>query len=67
MPILPHPDSKYCKFSVLVVWHEISSNFGIHYFPWNEDKISKSALEDNLFWFRTNCTTGFWGSYLLAP
>jgi hypothetical protein len=24
----------------------------------NEDKISKSVSEDNLFWFRTDCTTG---------
>jgi hypothetical protein len=27
----------------------------------NEDKISKSGLEDNLFWFRTNCATGISG------
>jgi hypothetical protein len=27
----------------------------------NEDKISKSALENNLFWFRTDCTAGIPG------
>jgi hypothetical protein len=27
----------------------------------NEDKIFKSALEDNLFWFQTDCATGISG------
>jgi hypothetical protein len=28
----------------------------------NEDKISKLALEDNLFWYRTDCTAGISGA-----
>jgi hypothetical protein len=28
----------------------------------NEDKISKSALEDNLFWFQTDCAAGISGA-----
>jgi hypothetical protein len=31
----------------------------------NEYKISKSALEDNLFWFRTDCAAGF--SRVISP
>jgi hypothetical protein len=36
----------------------------------NEDKISKSALENNMFWFRTDCATEISGghiSQLLSP
>jgi hypothetical protein len=32
------------------------------YFLGNEVKISKSALEDNLFWFRTDCIAGISGA-----
>jgi hypothetical protein len=28
----------------------------------NKDKISKSALEHNLFWFRTDCAAGISGA-----
>jgi hypothetical protein len=31
----------------------------------NEDKIFKSALEDNLFWFQTDCAAGI--SRVISP
>jgi hypothetical protein len=34
-------------------------------FHGNEDKISKSALEDNRFWFRTDCVIGI--SRVISP
>jgi hypothetical protein len=43
------------------VCHEIIFNFVFISFLWNKDKISKSALEDNLFWFRTHCAAGISG------
>jgi hypothetical protein len=30
----------------------------------NEDNISKSSLEDNLFWFRTDCPAGISGGHI---
>jgi hypothetical protein len=46
----------------------LSSTLLFSSFLGNEDKISKSALEDNLFWFRTDYTAGISGAiYLLAP
>jgi hypothetical protein len=35
---------------------KLSSTLVFISFHWNEDKISKSALEDDLFSFRTHCT-----------
>jgi hypothetical protein len=46
---------------------KLSSTLAFISFPGNEDKISKSALEDNLFWSRTDCVAGISGPYLLAP
>jgi hypothetical protein len=37
---------------------KLSSTLVFISFLRNEDKISKSALEDNLFWFRTDCAAG---------
>jgi hypothetical protein len=41
---------------------KLSSTFVFISFLGNEDKISKSALEDYLFWFRTDCTAGISGA-----
>jgi hypothetical protein len=41
---------------------KLSSTLVFIYFLKNEDKISKSALEDNLFWFRTDCAAGISGA-----
>jgi hypothetical protein len=46
---------------------KLSSTLVLISFLKKEDKISKSALEDNLFWFRTDCRAGISGLYLLAP
>jgi hypothetical protein len=40
---------------------KLSSTFVFISFFGNEDKISKSALEDNLFWFRTDYAAGISG------
>jgi hypothetical protein len=40
---------------------KLSSTLVFIYFLGNEDKISKSALEDNLFWFRIDCAAGISG------
>jgi hypothetical protein len=40
---------------------KLSSTLVFIYFLGHEDKISKSALEDNLFWFRTDCAIGISG------
>jgi hypothetical protein len=37
---------------------KLSSTLVFVSFLGNEDKISKLALEDNLLWFRTDCTAG---------
>jgi hypothetical protein len=37
---------------------KLSSTLVFISFLKNEDKVSKSALEDNLFWFRTDCVAG---------
>jgi hypothetical protein len=44
---------------------KLSSTLVYISFLGNEDKISKSALEDNLFWFRTDCAVGISGA--LSP
>jgi hypothetical protein len=44
---------------------KLSSTLVLVYFFGNEDKISKSALKDILFWFRTDCTAGISGA--LSP
>jgi hypothetical protein len=43
---------------------KLSSTLVFISFVKNEDKISKSALEDNLFWFRTDCAAGISGGYI---
>jgi hypothetical protein len=40
---------------------KLSSTLVLIYFLGNEDKISKSALEDNPFWFQTDCAIGISG------
>jgi hypothetical protein len=46
---------------------KLSSSLVFISFLGNEDKISKSALKDNLFWFRTDCQQRFRRPYLLSP
>jgi hypothetical protein len=41
---------------------KLSSTLVFISFLKNEDKISKSALEDNLFWFQTQCAAGISGA-----
>jgi hypothetical protein len=41
---------------------KLSSTLVFIYFLRNEYKISKSALEDNLFWFRIDCVAGISGA-----
>jgi hypothetical protein len=59
-PNYPNSVSRLCAT-------KLSSTFIFISFLGNEDKISKSALEDNLFRFRTDCAAGISGPYLLAP
>jgi hypothetical protein len=41
---------------------KLSSTLIFIYFLGNEDKISKSSLEDNILWFQTNCAVGISGA-----
>jgi hypothetical protein len=41
---------------------KLSSTLVFISFLRNEDKIFKLALEDNLFWFQTDCATGISGA-----
>jgi hypothetical protein len=41
---------------------KLSSTLVFISFLGNKDKISKSALEDNVFWFQIDCTAGISGA-----
>jgi hypothetical protein len=46
----------------MVVWHEFPPTLVFIAFLGNEDNISKSALEGNVFSFGTDCAVGILGA-----